>query len=160
MPVAKIEKLRMDMAPLKRLAKRSPKLFIAAEKKGAIQFLNWANNGSAGSSKTPPIRFGVLRGSSSAFVGNEMVGVFDIAIKAGAKERPTPAQSHSAAPTTITWVWNTNYSARMHEWTGGWGKYTIQAGNAGNKWIEEHLRTDAEALIEFIGADFRKAAGL
>ena len=160
MPVARIDKLRLDLSPLKRLARQSPKLFKEASKKGAVQFLNWANNGSAGSSKKPPIRWGVLRGSSSAFVGNELVNVFDIAIRAGAKERPTPAQSHSAAPTTITWVWNTNYAHRMHEWEGGWGKFTLADGNAGNKWLEEHLRTDAEALIDFIGADFRKASGL
>ncbi len=150
----------MHLEPLKTLARKSPKAFKKASKKGAIVFLGWANNGSVSSSKKPPIRWGVLRGSSSAFVGSEMVEMFDISIKAGATERPTPARSHSAPPTTITWVWNTNYAAKMHEWMGGWGEFTRRDGDAGNKWLEEHLRTDEKALMEVIGTEFHKAAGL
>jgi len=162
MPEAKFKfrDLKMSLAPLRHLAKKSPKAFNKALKKAAIEFLRWNNTGSAGSSKKPPIRWGVLRGSSSAFVGNEMVAMSDIGIKSGAEERPTPAQSHSAASTTMTWVWNTNYAAKMHEWPGGWGKFTMDDGNAGNKWLEEHLKTDEKALFEMIKTEFHKAAGL
>lgn len=159
-PSLKFRDLKMSLAPLHHLAKKSPAAFKKASKKGAIQFLNWANNGSMGSSRKPPIRWGVLRGSASAFVGNELVNVFNIAVKAGAGERPTPARSHSAPPMTITWVWNTGYAWRMHEWTGGWGPFTLQDGNAGDKWLEEHLRTDEKALMEVIRTEFHKAAGL
>lgn len=153
-------KMTMDLAPLKSLARKSPKAFKQAQKKAAVEFLRWNNTGSAGSSKKPPIRWGVLRGSSSAFVGNEMVGMFDIGIQSGAKERPTPARSHSAPPTTMTWVWNVDYGAKMHEWMGSWGEFTRRDGDAGNKWLEEHLRTDEKALFEMIKTEFRKAAGL
>ncbi len=159
-PSFKFRDLKMSLAPLHNLARKSPAAFKKASKIGALEFLRWTNNGSTGSSKKPPIRWGVLRGSSSAFVGNELVNVFDIPIKSGARERPTPARSHSAPPTTITWVWNTNYAAKMHEHTGGWGKFTLQDGNAGNKWLEEHLRADEKALMEVIKTEFHKAAGL
>ncbi len=159
-PSFKFRDLKMSLAPLHNLARKSPAAFNKASKKGAVVFLGWANNGSTGSSKKPPIRWGVLRGSASAFVGNELVNVFDIAIKSGAKGQPTPARSHSAPPMTITWVWNTNYAAKMHEWTGKWGKFTRDDGNAGNKWLEEHLRADEKALMEVIKTEFHKAAGL
>ena len=156
MPVAKIKfkDLNLSLAPLKHLATKSPKAFKEASKRGAIQFLTWANTGTGVSSKKPPIRWGVLRGSSSTFVGNELVKTFDIVIKPGGTERPTPATQHQAAPTTITWVWNTDYAAKMHEWTGGWGKFTLQDGNSGDKWLEEHLRTDKKALLDVIEKEF------
>ncbi|GAG92747.1 unnamed protein product, partial [marine sediment metagenome] len=82
-------------------------------------------------------------------------------IKSGAPERPTPATSHAAITALIiTWVWNTDYGVKMHEWTGGWGKFTIQAGNAGNKWLEKHLRRDRNDLMKVIGMEFKKEAGM
>jgi len=153
-------KMTMKLAPLKRLQQKSPKIFRKAMEKGAIQFLTWANTGSKAESKTPPIRWGVLRGSSSTFIGNILVAIFSIFIKSGAPEKPTPTRSHSGLDLVITWVWNTDYATKMHEWMGGWGKFTIQAGNAGNKWLEKHLRADRNALMEMIGMEFKKEAGM
>ena len=150
-------KMTMNLAPLAKLQKQSPKHFKEAQKRGAIQFLNWANNGSAKSSKKPPIRWGVLRGSSSAFVGNSLVMKFPYVTKQGIA---TPAESYSGKDLIITWCWNTDYAAKMHEWTGGWGKFTLQDGNAGNKWIEEHLQADKEDLMKVIGEEFKRVAGL
>ena len=150
-------KMTMNLAPLARLQKQSPKYFKEAQKRGAIQFLNWANNGSAKSSKKPPIRWGVLRGSSSAFVGGDLVMKFPYVVKEG---MVTPAENYSGKDLVITWCWNTDYAAKMHEWTGGWGKFTLQDGNAGNKWIEEHLQADKEDLMKVIGEEFKRVSGL
>lgn len=152
--------MTIDLSPLQKLAQQSPEHFKKAMERGAIQFLNWANNGSKNTSKKPPIRFGVLRGSSSAFVGNELVRVYPQTVRAGADEQPTPARSHSAPSTTMTFVWNTDYAAKMHEWRGNWGPFTVQDGDAGAKWLEEHLEADKEDLMAVIGEEFKKEAGL
>ena len=78
------------------LQQRSPAMFHEAMKRGAIQLLTWCNTGSPRESRKPPIRFGVLRGSSSAFVGSDLVEVFKQSIQPGAIETPEPAMSHSA----------------------------------------------------------------
>ena len=150
----------MDLKPLKSLAKKSPIAFKKAMEKAAAQFLLWANDGSKNSPRKPPIRWGVLRGSSSAFVGNTLVKVSDQQIKAGATERPTPAKSHSAPATSITWVWNTEYATKMHEWSGGWGEFTERDANAGAKWLEEHLKADRNDLMEMIGKEVKNELGM
>jgi len=153
-------KMRMDLKPLKRLQMKSPKDFEKSMEVAAIQFLTWCNKGSKAESRIPPIRWGVLRGSSSAFVGNKLVTIFDIMIKPGALDSPTPAQSGGMAGLIITWVWNTDYAAKMHEWKGGWGKFTKQSTNAGKKWLEMHLRRDRDALMDVIRIQFKKETGL
>lgn len=155
-------KITLDLAPLKKLERQSLKAFDKAMEKGAIQFLTWANTGRGGakSPRKPPIRWGILRGSSSAFVGSRLVQVFDQPIDAAANEQPTPARSHGADPTTMTFVWNTDYASKMHEYKGEGGPVTRRDPNAGGKWLEEHLKADREALMEFIGIMFSKEVGL
>ena len=153
-------KMRMDLAPLKRLAKESPEKFNKAMKKGAIQFLTWANTGSAKSSKKPPIRWGVLRGSSSAFVGGELVATQEQTIKAGSPDRPEPVRLYSGDDLVATFIWNTPYAARMHEWMGDWGEFTTQDGDAGSKWLEEHLKQDRDDLMKMISIEFKKESGM
>lgn len=118
--------------------------------------LTWMNNGSSNESRKPPIRWGVLRGSSTVFIGNKLVETYKSQIKPGAPDKPTPAKSHSAPPLNLTWVWNTDYATRMHEWTGNWGPFTQQDGDAGNKWVEKHLEADRNALIEMTKTEFQK----
>ncbi|KKN59448.1 hypothetical protein LCGC14_0541600 [marine sediment metagenome] len=153
-------KMRMDLRPLKRLQKRSPKFFAKAMEKGAVQLLNWSNNGSMKESRKPPIRWGVLRGSSSAFVGNKLILIFPQSIISGSKEKVTPAHSGAVAGLVITVVWNTDYAMKMHEWKGGWGKFTERDMDAGNKWIEKHLKNDREDLMEVIRIEFKKEVGM
>ena len=153
-------KMHMDLKPLKRLQTKSPEAFQKSMEVAAIQFLTWTNKGSKAESRTPPIRWGVLRGSSSAFVGNKLVTTFQINIESGAPEKPTPAKSGGMAGLIITWVWNTDYAWKMHEWKGGWGKFTIQAGNAGSKWLEKHLRYDRDALMDVIRIQVKKETGM
>lgn len=158
--------LRMttDLKPLKKLQKKSPVYFKEAAKIGAIQFLTWCNTGTGKSPKKPPIRFGVLRGSSSAFVGGQLVLIFKQSIKSGAEESATPATSYTAKDLVLTWVWNTDYAKKMHEWgkekNQGWGKFTLQDRNAGNKWLEDHIIQDRKDLLALIRKDFFKKAGL
>lgn len=150
-------KMRTDFRKLDKLARKSPEAFRKAFKKGAIQFLTWCNTGQGRTSRKPPIRWGVLRASSAAFVGNELVATYDQNVQSDAPENPTPPTSYSApSADIITWVWNTDYAAKMHEWKGGWGKFTIQDGDAGNKWLEKHLLADKQALLKMIADEFGK----
>ena len=154
-------KATMNFKPLKKLAEKSPKFFALAQRKAGIQFLNWANNGSGNSSKKPPIRWGVLRGSSSVFRGKFLVAKSPNKVRSGAPEQPTPADGYegNAVPTTLTWVWNTDYATKMHEHTGEWGEFTQQDGDAGRKWVEEHLDKDRNDLMKMIASEFKTLAG-
>ena len=150
-------KTGMDFTPLKVLGERSPEMFKESMAKGGIQFLNWANIGSRRESRTPPIRWGVLRGSSSVFVDTKLVSVFKSKVKSGAPEGATPAKTNDfPKPLTLTFVWNTDYAAAMHEHDGNWGEATLRAGDAGNKWLELHMARDRQDLMEFIADDFIK----
>jgi hypothetical protein len=153
-------KTSFNFKPLKELQRKSPAAFKTAMKRGAIQFLTWCNTGSAKESRKPPIRWGVLRGSSSAFVGNELVKIYEQVIKTGADEKPTPAQSHSAADLVVTWVWNTVYAAKMHETKYNPGPFSSQDGNAGPKWLERHLKADKQDLYAMIRKEFQKETGI
>lgn len=148
-----------NLKRLDRFMKKDPERFTRALEIAATQFLTWANTGQGPSSAKPPIRFGILRGSSSAFVGGKLVEVYPQNIKPGSGESPTPAKTHSAPDTQVTWVWNTDYAKKMHEWQGGWGEFTRQDGDAGNKWLEKHLQADKNALFEVIGKEYKKLAG-
>jgi hypothetical protein len=152
--------MNVKLGPLKKMIRQDPHNWKMAQKIGAVQFLTWANTGQGKSSKKPPIRFGVLRGSSSAFVGNELVLIFPQTIKQGASEAPTPAQTYAGALDVITFVWNTDYATKMHEWSGGWGPFTRQDGDAGAKWVEDHLKADRNALMAVIGMEYQRAVGL
>jgi hypothetical protein len=48
----------------------------------------------------------------------------------------------------------------MHEWKGGWGKFTLQDGDAGKKWAEDHLRADRNDLWSMIANEFGQLTGL
>lgn len=154
--------LSMDFSGLEKLQQQSPEAFAKALQVAAIQFLTWANTGSGGTneSRKPPIRYGVLRGSSSAFVNGELVQVYPQNIQAGADDTPSPARSGAQKEVSTTWVWNTDYATKMHEWTGGWGKFTAQDGDAGNKWLEKHVQADKEIWAKVVAAEFKKEAGL
>lgn len=153
---------KTDLKNLKKLQQQSKPAFRKALEIGGIQLLTWMNTGAGGTreSRKPPIRFGVLRGSSSIFVGKNKVQDFQITIKPGAKEQISPANSANAKENTITIVYNTDYAWKMEEWEGDWGQYTEQDGNAGNKWIEKHLQADKDLLMKVISNEFGKAARL
>jgi len=147
-------KMKFKLPGLKKLQRKSPAAFNKALEKTGLQFLNWCNNGSKNESAKPPIRFGVLRGSSSVFVGSKLVGVQSQNIKE--KGQATPAKSYNGKPHTMTVVWNTNYAKKMHEWKGNWGKYTLQDMNAGSQWLQKHLNKDRNDLIKMIKNQFKK----
>lgn len=153
---------RSDMANLQKLIKKSPAAFRKAQEIASLQLLTWMNTGSGGTSESrkPPIRWGILRGSSSAFVGAVKVGDYPITIKAGAKETISPASSYVAPDNTTTIVYNTDYAAKMHEWEGGWGEFTERDGDAGNKWIEKHLQADKDLFVKVLGIEFKKETRL
>lgn len=148
-------KMRMDLSPLRRLQRQSPKKFAKASEKGVIAFINWCNLGSGKCSRKPPIRWGVLRGSSSGFVGNKLVFTYPQIITPGGLEQISPATSHSAKPTTLTFVWNTEYAKKMHEWAGSWGEATKQDLDAGNQWLLMHLDKDRDDLMKVIAKEFK-----
>lgn len=153
--------MQMDLKPLKKLQRKSPEIFNKAMKKGAIQFLKWANEGSERETRKPPIRWGVLRGSASAFVGSQLVAMSaaeQTGSQAGASTKNAPLTQYKEVPTTISWIWNTTYAAAMHEHTGNWGEATSADSDAGNKWLEKHLIADKEALMDMIEKEFWREA--
>ena len=152
--------MNIKMGPLKKMIRKDPKNWREAEKVGGIQFQTWMNTGTGVSSRKPPIRFGVLRGSSSVFVANELVEIFKQNIDPGATENPTPLTAYNGSINVITWVYNTDYAKRMHEWKGKWGKFTKQDGDAGNKWMINHLKADKDKLFEVIILEHKKLSGM
>ena len=147
-------KMKFKLKGLHKLMKQSPKAFNKSLAVAGLQFLNWANNRSKNESAKPPIRFGVLRGSSSVFVGNKLIGIQPQNVKEHGI--PTPAKSYNGRTDTMTVVWNTDYAKKMHEWKGNWSKYTIQDSNAGNKWLEKHISKDRTDIFKLIDAQFKK----
>lgn len=143
-------RVKADFGRLQKYRRRDPENWQKAMEKGAIQLLTWMNTGSGGSksSAKPPIRFGVLRGSSSAFVNGKYVGAFPIAISPGADEKPDPNKSHKGKGITVGW--NTVYAARMHE-----TDYEVQRDGE-KKWIEKHLAADKDILMKFIAGEMKK----
>lgn len=144
-------KLKLDLDGLDKL-KRGTALpeFEKAMEVGAIQFLTWCNTGAGGSRSPakPPIMWGVLRGSSSAFVNGKYVGAFKQNIGSGAPEKPTPNKSYKGKGIVVGW--NTVYAARMHE-----DDYVPQR-DGGPKWIEEHIKADKDLLMETIAEELGK----
>jgi hypothetical protein len=143
-----------DLRPFYRWARRAPERFGKAQGAALLQLLTWMNTGSPRSSRTPPIRKGILRGSSSAIAGGEVVGTGPNVPGA------TPAdRGPKSGPLFGYLVYNVPYAARMHEHEGQWGEKTLQAGDAGRKWMEEHLRADRDAFLEVLAAEFKRRAG-
>ncbi len=141
---------RADLRGLKHFIRKYPDLMKKALERPALQMLTWMNTGSPRESATPPIRTGVLRGSGSAFVGGKLVG------STPAKAGGTPARSSEARDLDVHWVFNTEYAAKMHEWDGGWGKFTQQSIDGGNKWMEKHVIADRDAFTKLVARDFQK----
>jgi len=142
-----------EFKKLKKLQRRYPEIFRKAMEQAGIQFMNWANNGSAKEARKPPIRWGVLRGSASVFVADKLVAVTTEG------NDGTPALSYSGNPLVITWAWNTKYAAKMHEHQGNWGSATERDGDAGNKWLERHLDKDKDDLMKMIAETVNKSVG-
>jgi len=142
---------------MKKFARQDPKRWKEALEKAAVQFLTWANTGQGNSSKKPPIKLGVLRGSSYAFVGTKIVGTGGGSIEPPGQKTMPPTNPDSD-PMNVTWVWDTEYAHKMHEWDGGWGEMTLQDGDAGNKWLEEHLKSDRELFTDVITKFYKKKA--
>ena len=138
---------------LKKLMKESPKALKKAMEIAGIQFLTWANNGSSKESRKPPIRRGFLRGSSSAFLGSELIGMYD------GEDNREANKSYSDKDFVLTWGWNTEYATRMHETDYMPGPFSKQDGDAGNKWLERHLKSDRELLMAVIAKEFKKGLG-
>lgn len=138
---------------LKEFQKKSPKALEAALSIAGIQFLTWANNGSSKESRKPPIRRGFLRGSSSAFLGGKLLGVYQLTSNQDVN------RSHSDKPFTLTWGWNSNYATKMHETEYNLGRFSQQDGDAGNKWLEKHLSADRNLLMALTAEEFGKKVG-
>lgn len=120
-----------------------PGVDFDAKVKLALQLLNWSVNGSSNSSRVPPIMTGHLRGSGTVFVGNEQVGDMRNKYREG-----TPAKTYDNKPDIITIGFNTIYAAKLHEESWSPGKVSVQSGNVGNKWVEDHLKADGKTLTK------------
>jgi hypothetical protein len=131
---------------------------VRAKKEMALLGLNWMVNGSPNNDMTPPILLGILRGSGSAFVGREKIGDTKSYNAQG-----TPNESHTDDDNVITWGFNTAYAARVHEGLppapGAFlkpGPGTRQAGDAGGKYVEWHIRDDGKDLMKLLAQIIKK----
>lgn len=126
----------------------SSKLFPPAQKKAAIQMLDWMANGSAGSPLKPPIRTGVMASSGSAFVNGKLIGVTPNKAKEGT---PTPNKDYSGKG--VAWGFNTDYAKEMHENKGlNPGPFSSRDPNMhpGNQWVSVHLKKDKDNYTALI----------
>lgn len=128
---------------------------FTARARTAMQILSWTNKGSSQESTVPPIKYGILRGSGSVFVGSKLVRT-----TAGDYQGGTPCTDYSSSDNNITIGYNTAYAARLHErddWTPG--KISTQSGNVGNKWLEKHLAADGPAAMKMYAAELKELTG-
>lgn len=132
-----------------KLKKQSPEAFKQALKIGALEILRWSANGSENDSSKPPIADGLLRGSGSAFVGSEFVGVVS-----GQNNKEANKSFTKDDPNQITLGYNVKYAAAMHERDD----YTANI-DGGRKWLENHINNDKEALYDTIKNQFKKELG-
>lgn len=150
--------MKLDTTSMKRelakLEKQSPKAFEFGLTVGAIQFLTWANNGSTKEPRKPPIAKGFLRGSSSAFVGSKLVGVYT------GENNKEANRSYAENGLNVTWGWNADYATKMHESEYNLGPVSVQDGDAGNKWLEKHLDADRELFMKVVAAETGKKLGM
>ena len=129
------------------------KLFPKAQEKAAIQMLDWMSSGSMTSPAKPPRRTGVLASSGSVFYKNKFLKATPNTSRGGT---PTPNKSHSGKG--VTWGFNTNYAAKMHEDKSlNPGPFSVRDPNMhpGNQWVTEHLQKDKNNYTKLI-ADFIK----
>jgi hypothetical protein len=133
--------------------KQSPKALREALEVAGLSFLDWANNGSTKESRKPPILQGFLRGSSSAFVGGKLIGVYE------GEDNKDANRSHSDSPLNVTWGWNADYATKMHEEEYNPGPISQQDGDAGNKWLEKHLLADKEDWMALVALEFGRRLG-
>jgi hypothetical protein len=142
------------------IKKKSNALIKEAQKIAGLQFLTWVNTGSPSESATPPIRWGVLRGSSSVFFENESLGSFKENIKPGSEETPDPLLTYNGPKNTITIIYNVEYAFKMHEERGKtWqelGPISNQSSNATDKWLEKHIASDGKILYNMIARLIKK----
>lgn len=129
----------------------SDKAFDRSLKRGAIQMLDWSANGSSKVQAKPPIRFGVLRASGSAFVSNKLVGT-TTGSNPPSKGAGTPNKSFNGGKRTITIGYNTAYARRQHEDKNQPGPFSKSSGNSdpGNQWLQKHLIGDGSLLMDMI----------
>jgi hypothetical protein len=136
----------------RKLEKMNSIIFKKALKKGAIQLLDWSANGSSKVPDKPPTRWGILKGSGSAFVGGELVGT-TTGTNPPNQGTATPNKSYNGKNNFITIGYNTNYAAKQHEMKLNPGDASRAAGNSnpGNQWLDKHLKGDGSLLMETIG---------
>jgi len=124
------------------------KLFPKAQEKAAIQMLDWMSSGSMGSPSKPPIRTGVLASSGSVFYKNKFLKASPNVARG---ETPTPNKSYNGK--NVTWGFNTNYAAKLHEDKSlNPGPFSIRDANMhpGNQWVTEHLQKDKDNYTKLI----------
>src|SRR6185369_4734321 len=93
---------------LRKLNKESPQMLQKAFEKMSITLLGWMNDGSPNSPKKPPIRWAVLRASSSVLVDGRVVGFSEVRPEKG---EATPATTGTIRRRKFYYVaelvWNT-----------------------------------------------------
>ena len=111
-----------------------------------LQLINNVVNGSPNESVVPPILTGRLRGSGSVFVGAVLVGTSESMTRSSGA---TPAKSNNENNEQVVTIgFNTPYAAKWHEQEFTPGKFSVQSGDVGTKYLWKHAMHDAKEIKE------------
>ena len=119
-------------------AQQHPDILKKAIGKAGVQLLNWATLGSPNLPLRAPVLRGILIGSGSVHVGGKHIASFS----QGTGTPNTGTTRLREKEFTLTIAYNTIYAEKLHNGEWSPGPVSVQAGNVGNKWLEEHMRAD------------------
>ena len=127
--------------------------------RAGLQQLAWVINGPPGTkiNKTPPIRTAFLRSAGQVLVnGRPAYTALDINI-ISEKGQAKKINSGTRKPNTYNFeiIFNAKYAAKMEKGGYNLGELSKQAGNAGPKFLESHMKGDKEMILDGI-ADYIK----
>ena len=146
---------------LKKKLGRASRAYLSAAYRGVyragLQQLTWVVQGSPKINKTPPIKTAFLRSAGQVLVnGRAAYTALDIGVSSK-KGQAEKINLGTRKPNTYNFeiVFNAKYAAKMEKGGYNLGEKSKQAGNAGPKFLESHIKGDKEMILQGI-ADFIK----
>lgn len=132
----------------KKVIKAPKSVMERSQAKGGLQMLDWMASGSPKNNTMPPLKTGFLSGSGSVFLGGKLLDVTE----SSGTERGKPNKSYQAKDNVLTFGFNTEYAAEVHEVKKAKGQFSGQSGNrqSGNQWVTSHLKSDGKLLSKLI----------
>ena len=130
-----------------------------AVRRAGLQQLAWVVQGSPQVNKTPPIKTAFLRSAGQVLVnGRPAYTALDIGVTSK-KRQAKKINSGTRKPDTYNFeiIFNAEYAERMEKGPYNLGEISIQAGNAGPKFLESHMKGDKEMILQGIAEYIKKS---